>query len=155
MSSVWRDCEVPMNACLMTLEVDMTSAWHVMNESHRLHQYCDSKCSWAIGYSLTAGDVTHFHNTLKPAYNGTLRDRNLVPFQEGFFQHGYLKFGSSGLQILDPVQGFLKNRFQYAQLPFDGFQCIKYSTEIPRKPSISSIRRPHMVPSLILWILSF
>jgi len=32
--------------------------------------------------------------TLKPAYDGTTKDRNFLPFQAGFFQYRYSQFGT-------------------------------------------------------------
>jgi len=37
------------------------------------------------------------YSTVKPAYNGTARDRILSPLQEGSISHRYLRFGSSGM----------------------------------------------------------
>ena len=47
---------------------------------------------------------------MKPSYNRT-RDRNLFPLQAGSFSYVYLKFGSSGLQIISTVNFSAKYRF--------------------------------------------
>ena len=58
---------------------------------------------------------TYNTGILKPAYNGTKKDR-ILPLQAGSLSQRYLKFGSTGLQILEAIRFLLKTVFRLIQV---------------------------------------
>ena len=46
------------------------------------------------------------YSTVKPAYNGTAKDRIFSPLQEGSISHRYLNFLFSGLWKFSAKRGF-------------------------------------------------